>query len=368
MPEFKFDWRKVSFTTCLVFAALALNIIVSCKLYFVAPLGEAGSWAAAVFAPPLPVFALKIFMFAGLGLRAALMVCGFSAFSALVLFTLFAFGKRYGAMAGSMAALFTAANPYFGYYAVKSSSNLYAALFLALFWHYNSSEHKTLKPSFLAGLFGGLALLSRLDCAFVLALLVLFALVSNLRLERVKAAAVSLSLACLIAAPYLVYQKKQYHNFFYSQELSLRRWANIDNDGYKPSPGMEQEPLSLGGFVRRNGAAGFARASFKGLGAAFGATLPRVFYYKFLIVLLFLGVYFAFSLNVYNLLFFFAASLIPLLPLAAIAQIPATGGIEPRYYLVTLWALCAFAGLGLQELLVWGAKELLELKKPAEKR
>ena len=103
------------------------------------------------------------------------------------------------------------------------------------------------------------------------------------------------------------------------------------------------------------------------MGASFGAALPRVFYYKFLIVLLFLGVYFAFSLKIYALLFFFAASLAPLLPLAAIAQVPVTGGIELRYYLVPLWVLCAFAGLGLQESLVWGINELMERKKPAEK-
>lgn len=295
------------------------------------------------------------------------MICGFSVFSALVIFTLFAFGKRYGSVAGSMAALFTAANPYFGYYAAQSSSNLYAALFLALFWHYNSYEVKTLKKSVFAGLFGGLALLARLDCAFVIALLVLFEIIRDLRLERIKAAAISISLACLIAAPYLVYQKKQYRNSFYLQEQSLRRWANIDKYAYKPAPDMETEPLSLGGFVRRNGAAGFARAAFKGLGISLGAGLPHACYYKFSIVLLFLGVYFAFSLKIYALLFFFAASLVPLLPLAAIAQVPATGGIEPRYYLASLWVLCAFAGLGLQEFLVWGMKELLERKKPANK-
>jgi hypothetical protein len=73
-------------------------------------------------------------------------------------------------------------------------------------------------------------------------------------------------------------------------------------------------------------------------------------------VLVFLGVYAAFALARDRLLIFAAAVLLPVLPLAAIKQVPSTGGIELRYYLPVLWALCALAALGLQETMDWGAR------------
>ena len=46
---------------------------------------------------------------------------------------------------------------------------------------------------------------------------------------------------------------------------------------------------------------------------------------------------------------FAAGALLPALPLAAV---PA-GGLEIKYYLCLLWALCALAGLGLSETVAW---------------
>jgi hypothetical protein len=74
--------------------------------------------------------------------------------------------------------------------------------------------------------------------------------------------------------------------------------------------------------------------------------------------LAFLGAYAAFALKKDAPLVFLAAALLPVLPLAPIRQ-ASTGGIEPRYYLWTLWALCALAGLGLQETLAWSEARLL---------
>jgi hypothetical protein len=79
-------------------------------------------------------------------------------------------------------------------------------------------------------------------------------------------------------------------------------------------------------------------------------------HYKALIVLVFLGVYAAFALRKDRLLIFAAAALLPVLPLAAIKQVTATGGIELRYYLPAFWSLCALAGLGLQETVDWAER------------
>ena len=42
-----------------------------------------------------------------------------------------------------------------------------------------------------------------------------------------------------------------------------------------------------------------------------------------------------------------------MLALAPINEISAAGGITLRYYLWTLWAFCAVAGLGFQSVLEW---------------
>ena len=272
----------------------------------------------------------------------------------LVVFTtFFTLRRRFGEITGGMAALFLAANPYAGYYAMQGSSHLYALLFLLLFWHHFDAPGKTRREALLAGLYGGLACLSRLDAAWPL--LIIAALTWAVKREEfsLKEAGLSLGLALLLVLPYAAFQKAKYNNFLYAQELSLRRWANIDRHGYAPAAEVKTGPLGPAAFVFRNGPAGALQGLFSGLGRAFAYELPRALYYKFLIVLVFLGVYAAFALKKDPLLFFLAAALLPALPLAAIRQVPATGGIELRYYLWALWALCALAGLGFQEILAW---------------
>jgi len=77
-------------------------------------------------------------------------------------------------------------------------------------------------------------------------------------------------------------------------------------------------------------------------------------------VLVFLGFYAAAALKKNFLIFFFAAALLPAIPLAPIRQFAATGGIELRYYLWALWGMCALAGFGFQETLGWLEKTLGE--------
>ncbi|MBI5744984.1 MAG: glycosyltransferase family 39 protein [Elusimicrobia bacterium] len=349
-------------------AALALNISACWKVYRHEPLREAASRSLfasesrAFFdsgiAEPLPVFALK----AGMGLGAdpdtAVRVEGLAVFALLAAVTFFCGRRRLGDTAGALSTLFIAANPYFGYYAMQGGSHLYALLFLLLFWYWFDSPGGGRREALLAGVAGGLACLSRLDAAWAILIIAALSWAVRRREFALKRAALSLGLALLLAAPYLGWQKAKYSNSLYAQELSLRRWVNLDSYGYAPGAPYQAAPVGPVGFLMRKGAAGAVQDAFKGLGRAFACELPRVIYYKFLFVFIFLGVYAAFTLKNDGLLFFGAAALLPVLPLAGINQVPATGGLELRYYLWATWALCALAGFGFQEILVWLERRL----------
>jgi len=349
--------------TLLMCVALLYSVAASWKVYRHEPLREAASRSLLAMnssffydsgmAEPLPVFALKLAMKAGADPDAALRAEGLAVFAAVVLLTLFVLWSRYGGRCAVLAALFLAANPYMCFYAMQGGSHLYALFFLLLFWHYFDSPEPTLRAALLAGLYGGLACLSRLDAAWALLIIAGLSWAVRRKSFGLKGAGLSLGLALVLALPYALYQRAQYGNLLYAQELSLRRWANVEKYAYGSWEGAPSGPLGVAAFVFRHGPAGAARDAFRGLGRSLGYELPRTLYYRILLVLVFLGCYAAFTLKKDRLLFFLAAAVLPVLPLAAITQVPATGGIELRYYLWALWALCALAGLGAHETLSW---------------
>jgi len=351
----------------LATCALVSNIAVCWKVYRHEPLREAASRALmaerasffydSALAEPVPVLALKLAMAAGADPDAALRAEGLAVYAALFALTFFVLYSRFGWMCAGLGAFFVGANPYMGYYAMQGSSHLYALCFLLLFWHYSGVRPFSARSSLLAGLFAGLACLSRLDAAWALLLLAGLGWALNRRGEALKHAAIALGLAFALTLPYAAWQKAHYGNFFYAQELGLRRWANLDAFGYVPGA-RPQGPLGPAAFLFRAGPAGAFSGLFSGLGRAFAYELPRVFYYKFLMVFVFLGVYAAFALKKDPLLVLLAAALLPVLPLAAIKQVSVTGGIELRYYLWSLWGLCALAGLGMQETMAWAESRL----------
>ena len=359
-------FRNLLFVMALT--ALLFNLTTCWKVYRHEPLREAASRAlmaekASFFydssmAEPVPVFALKLALAAGADADAALRAEGLAVYAALFLVTFFVLRARLGPVCAVMAAFFLGANPYMGFYAMQGSSHLYALLFLLLFWYYSGERPLSRRSALLAGLFAGLACLSRLDSVWALLLMAALGWAVEKRAFPLKQAGLALGLALLLALPYVAWQKAHYGNFFYAQELSLRRWANLDRFGYAPGVERPQGPLGPAAFLFRDGPAGAFSGVFSGLGRAFAYELPRAFYYKFLMVLVFLGVYAAFALKKDPLQVFAGAALLPVLPLAAIAQVSVTGGIELRYYLATLWALCALAGLGLQETLTWAEGRL----------
>ncbi len=347
----------------LVAVALLYSLAASWKVYRHEPFREAASRSLLAVqsswfydsgvAEPLPVFALKLAMAAGADPDSAVRAEGLAVFAAVVLLTVFVLRARFGWQCALIAALFLAANPLLCFYAMQGGSHLYSLFFLLLFWHYSGAPEPSRRAALLAGLYGGLACLSRLDAAWALLLIAGLTWTGRRSAAGLKSAALSLGLSLLLVLPYVVYQRARYGNFLYAQELSLRRWANIDKYAYGSWDEAPKAPLGVPAFVFRDGAAGAARGVFSGLGRSLAYELPRVIYYKWLVIPLFLGIYAAFVTKKDGLLIFLAAALLPVLPLADIKQVPASGGIEFRYYLCSLWALCALAGLGFQETLAW---------------
>ncbi|MDA8243487.1 MAG: glycosyltransferase family 39 protein [Elusimicrobia bacterium] len=361
----KIDMQRAfrGFTLSLAFVALGMNMSASWKVFGQVPLREAASRSLMAvdssfffdsgLSEPVPVAALKAGMLTGTDPDRVVRIEGLAVFAAVFLLTLFTLKRRFGETASAMAALFLAGNPYMGYYAMQGDSHLYSLFFLLLFWHYFDSPEGGRLGDALAGLFGGLACLSRLDSAWVILAVAGLAWAVKRGELDLKRAGLSLGLALALTLPYLGWQKAAYGRFLHSQEISLRRWDNVDRFGYAPGARREQGPLPVPSFIFRNGPLGPLADSFRGLGRGLSYELPRTLYYKWLLVLVFLGVYAAFVRKKDGLLFLAAAVLLPVLPLAAIKEVPSSGGIEFSYYLQPLWALCALAGLGLQETMEW---------------
>lgn len=357
----------------LAAAAFLLNVLACWKVYRRTPLKEAASRALmaerssfffdSALAEPVPVFALKLAMAAGADPDTAVRAEGLAVYAALLLVTIFFLRARLGWECAVMGAFLAGANPYLGYYAMQGASQLYALLFLVLFWFYLGERPLSRRGALLAAFFGGLACLSRLDSAWALLLISGLTWAVERKTFPRKRAALALGLAFAAALPYAAWQKAHYGNFFYAQELGLRRWANLDRFGYDPGAQRPQGPLGAAAFLLRDGAAGAFSGAFGGLGRALAYELPRAFYYKPMIVFVFLGFYAAFALRKDSLSVFTGAVLLPVLPIAGIDQVSVTGGIELRYYLPAVWALCLLAGLGLQETLAWMSARLAGGKK-----
>ncbi|OGS12065.1 MAG: hypothetical protein A2234_07155 [Elusimicrobia bacterium RIFOXYA2_FULL_58_8] len=352
----------------LTLIALFYSLTLSWRVFGQVPLREAASRSVMAansklfydsgVCEPLPVFLLKAALAAGANPEVAVRAEGLAVFAAVAIVTIVILRRRCGAVAGMLAAFFLAATPYMGYYAMLGDSHLYAIFFLLLFWHYYDPSRVTLRRAAWAGLYGALACLSRLDSFWIIILVVTLFAALDFRNFNYKAAGVSFFLAAVLVCPYLVYQRVQYKNALYAQELGLRRWANLSKDGSGYAGPAETGPLSVPGFIFRDGAAGALRGVVAGLGRSLFYELPKVVYYKSLMVLVFLGFYAAFALKKYALPVFFLAAFLPVLALAPIPEIPSTGGIALRYYLCAFWALCALAGMGLQEVLIWANRRM----------
>jgi len=258
----------------LAVAAVMMNASVSWQVYRCEPLREAASrslFAAGSsrffdsgLSEPLPVAGLKVAMAAGADPDTAVRAEGLAVMLLLAWLTVFVLKKRFGGMVSCIALLFFGANPYLGYYAMQGDSHLYALVFLLLFWYFSQAPERPLKASLATGLCGGMALLCRLDSAWVMLLIAAFPLVRG-RSSALKSSGIALGLAFALALPYAAYQKAHYGHFAYAQEVSLGRWAGSTATAMcrmeSPGPGLLARRPSWSGTGRPGRCAPFLAAS-----------------------------------------------------------------------------------------------------------
>lgn len=352
--------------TAVAGVALFFNVVSSWSNYRARPLRESASrslmaerssfFYASGLSEPVPVAALKAAAALGADPDSAVRAEGVAVFLLLAAVTLAVLWRRFGWACAPLAVMFLACNLYFGYYAMDGASHLYSLLFLVLFWHFFGLKGRL--SGALAALAAALACLSRMDAGISAAVIGALSLALDRSPAALKRAALVFGAALLLTAPYLAWQRASYGRFLYAQEIGLRRFANTELLRKDPSAKLEPGPMGPGEFLLRNGAAGAVSGAFGGLGRALAYELPKGVHYSFLFVFIFLGVYAAFTLKKDSLLVFCAGAAAPALPLAAV---PA-GGLEIRYYLAAIWALCVLAALGLSETVQW-IEDFAEKKK-----
>lgn len=346
----------------MVLLALYINSTASWKAFRETPLVEAATRHEAAAGSsfffdsglfePVPVFALKAAMWLGVSPGSAVRAQGIALFCMTGFITLAMARRRYGELAGMMGAMFFAANPFMGYYAMQGDSHLFALLFMIFFWRIFNPADLTPRRAVIAGIWGGLACLSRADSAWFILLCVPFYALFYRAQFKPKLAALALGVSLAVFTPYLAYQKASFGGFLHGQELRLKQWS-VRSEAARPAGGPET--LSVTGFLFREGPARAAGYFSSGLVRVLSYELPRGVYYKIVIPFIFLGFYALFGAGRHDLAVFFLASLVPILPLASSGA--AEAGLAQRFLLAPAWALFLAGGFGMQ----WSA-ELLQKK------
>jgi hypothetical protein len=359
----------------LVFAALSLNIFTCLQVY---P-GPADGTAAAyrvygraygrITGPigvrePAPVFPVKVLVGAGIPVPLAAKITGLSAFAGLVWLTLVFLRKRYGEAACAIGALLLAANPYFGYYAVKGPGEIFPLLFFLAFWRFVEKKDFSIKNICLAAVCAALAALSKIIfLAFIFGALGLWALEER----SAKCARFALSCALIafaMASPYLIYQKLEFGSALSLQDNLLGQWRNIELEGPAAAALFKGPPLGPMEFIFGEGPRRSCAVFASGARKIFVSGLPELAYYH---VELFFGLLGLAMLFVKKHRPFASLAFLFLLPVAFIAagdQVAVVGGIEPRFYLGVFWLVCCYAGFAFQELL----EMLMHFTSPASVR
>ena len=350
-----------NFNIWLVFLALLLNI--STSWLYPGPTGGAAAsyraygWAYGRitgpigFREPAPVFPVRLLQSVGVPVPLGAKIAGLSAFAMLVVLTLIFLRKRYGAVAGAMGALFLAANPYFGYYAVQGPGEIFPVLFFLGFWYFAGENNFSFKNLAAAAVCAALAALSKIIFFFfVLAALILWAL-EECSAKRLRFALYCALLTGALVSPYLAAQTSVFGRPLSLQENLLRQWRNTALEGPIMEAPFNNGPLSPAQFMFGEGPRRSAAQFAAGLKKIFLSGLPKLAFYKIELFFGLLGfVLLCMKENrPFALLFFIF--ILPTAFIASVKQLPAGGGIETRFYLGAFWLVCAYAGFGFQELL-----------------
>ena len=346
----------------LVFLVLLMNLLVgwrSCP----GPSGEGAAsyrvygWAygrmtdPVGFREPVPVLPVRLLRSAGVPAALGAKITGAAAFSALVLLTLLFLGKRYGAVAGAMGAMFLAANPYFCYYAVRGPGEIFPILFFLCFWYFVERNDPGFKNLAAAAACAALAALSKIIfLVYALAALALWALYGR-SVRRLRFMFYCALLACTLVLPYLAAQSYVFGRPLSLQENLLRQWRNTALEGPILEAPFNGGPLGPAQFVFGGGLRASASRFASGLKKVFLSGLPELAFYKIELFFGLLGFVFMFMEHNRPFASLFFVFILPTAFIASARQLAVGEGIESRFYLPAFWLVCAYAGFGFQRLL-----------------
>lgn len=340
----------------LVLVALAWGLCSSWILYSRAHLSDPGGYPALAKASrffydsgerePVPVFLTKAMLAFGAGDDSSVRFATSFVFASAAVLTVFLAGGIYGRLAGLAAALLFALNPYAGYYAVQGVSNLTSGLFLLLFWYALTREGEVRLRAVFVGLAGALCMLTRLEnILVVLAALGVFAAL-NMSKRRLKFCAAAAAISLALTLPYLLYQYRTFGSPIYSHAMAARFWLNTEKNGPHSANRYDGGPMGISDFVFRKGAAGASADLLKAYGKSFFHYIPRLLYYKTLLLVLLPGLFFLFRRKDWFTLLLLPVLILPTAFISTINQVSAGSGIELRFYLNALWLLCVYCGAG----------------------
>jgi len=362
LKEPAFYERLLRFNIVLVFAAFFMNASIGWRSFPGPAAGAADSyrvygWAYGQVTEPIgvkepaPVFPVRLLKKAGIPVPLAGKLTGLAAFAGLTWLTLIFLRKRYGAVAGAIGALFLAFSPYFSYYAVRGPDEIFPILFFLGFWYFVEKKDLSLNNMAAASVCAALAALSKIIfLVFVPAALVLWVLEER-SVKRFRFACYSVLLTCALVTPYLVYQNSAFGRPLSLQENLLRQWRNMAVEGPVLEAPFNGGPIGPVEFMFGEGARRSAAGFAAGVRKIFLSGLPKMAFYKIELFFGLMGLVLLYAKKQWLFPSLFFLFVLPLAFIAAVNQVVIIGGIESRFYLGAYWLVCAFAGIGFQELL-----------------
>ena len=341
----------------LVVIALMYSICTAWNLYSGVPLSDPGGYPAMAKASryfydsgtrePVPVFLTKAMLAFGLNDDASVRCAGVIVFSASVLLMIFLVGKIYGVIAGITSAMVFAFNPYAGYYSVQGVSNLPSGLFLMIFWFLLAKENMSGKNAVFAGIAGGLCMLTRLENILIVLAALCLHTALDISKRRVKFSAFVLAVSVFLTMPYLAHQYRRYGTPVYSHAMAARFWLNTEEKGPLSGDRYNGGPISMSSFILRKGPVRAAGNLLKAYGESFFFYIPRLLYFKLLLLAALSGILFILKRKDYFTLLLLPVLILPIAFISDINQVSVGSGIELRFYLNTLWILCIYCAMGI---------------------
>ncbi|MEA3307638.1 MAG: glycosyltransferase family 39 protein, partial [Elusimicrobiota bacterium] len=351
ISDIKFSPVKIrnKLVSSLVFVALIYNFTISWQVFSKVPLSDPGAYPAIAKASkffydtglrePVQIYIVKFFSFFGLhdvlSVRAASLLV--AAFFGAFLFK-FVF-KRYGFAAAMVAGFVFAANPYMGYYSVQGVNNLTSGFFLMIFIYFLTKKDYLRKNLIYTIVFATLSMLTRLENILIIFLILLSFVSINFSKPKLKFSLLVFAFAFIFTLPYPLQQAYKYKSPMHSHNMAARFWVNTEKNGPQSADRYKDGPMSISGFLFRDGIGGAAKTVGKGYFKSLFHYFPRILYYKAAFFLVIFGFIVAFLRKKYFLASLLPIMILPVVFIAGIDQINRGSGIELRFYINVLWLL-----------------------------